>query len=198
MRRPALLFAGLTLLAVAACAREPAVNPDPNHTHADFVVWIDGTRIDFSKELFMSGSSKEGEDHSQDHHQFLHLHDGNGDVIHRHKPGLTLGDFFNSLPGIRYRDNEFLFMDCLGCAYAEGSFQTRLFVNGEENTEGSAYVFSDIDGILITNETDHVSLRTQLRGITDDACLYSRTCPERGDPPAENCVADPTVPCIVQ
>ena len=29
--------------------------------------------------------------------KYLHLHDGNGHVIHRHKPDLTLGDFFHSL-----------------------------------------------------------------------------------------------------
>lgn len=193
-----LLLVSCCFLTLTACSEKgPALNPDPNHTHADFAVWIEGKKIDFSQELYMSGSSKEGEDHSQDHHMSLHLHDGNGAVIHRHKPGLTLGDFFNSLPGIRYRENEFLFMDCLGCAHAEGTYQTKLFVNGEESPEGSVYVFSDIDRIVITDTTDPALRRAEVRDLTDEACLYSRTCPERGDPPTENCIADPTVPCII-
>jgi hypothetical protein len=188
----------LCTVALAACGRSgPAQNPDPNHTHADFAVFLGGNRADFAEEIYMSGSSKEGEDHSADHHQFFHLHDGNGTVIHRHKPALTLGEFFSSLPGVRYRGDEFLFMDCLGCANAQGSWRVRLFVNGEERTEGSEYPFSDLDKIVLTDTTDPAELRSQLRSVSDDACLYSRTCPERGDPPTENCIADPTVPCTL-
>src|SRR6185436_13173367 len=35
----------------------PAVNPDPNHNHADFAVYISGQKVDFSKSQYMSGSS---------------------------------------------------------------------------------------------------------------------------------------------
>lgn len=196
--RYSFVFVSTVLLLVACGTRTPAVNPDPNHTHADFAVWLDGTRVDFSREQYMSGTSAEGEDHSGDHHQYFHLHDGNGNVIHRHKPGLTIGDFLNSLPGVRYRENEFLFMDCFGCSQSAGEWQTRLFVNGVEKPEGSAYVFTDLDSIVITDTTDPVLLQNELAGVTNDACLYSKTCPERGEPPSENCIADPTVPCVAQ
>lgn len=80
----------LALLLVSCTAQEPAVNPDPNHTHADFAVFVDGTRFDFSQDKYMST-----EEHPK--HPHLHMHDGNGNVMHRHKPGLTIADFFQSI-----------------------------------------------------------------------------------------------------
>jgi hypothetical protein len=182
------------LLVFASCTNGPAVNPDPNHTHADFAVWIEGKQIDFSADQYMSGSSEDPE-HKNALQQYLHLHDHNGHVVHRHKPGLTLADFFSSLPGIRYQGTEWKFVDCFACARSAGTFPVKLYVNGIEQPKGAAYVFSDNDKLLITDAADPVELRKQQRMVTDDACLYSRTCPERGDPPTENCVADPNVPC---
>ena len=58
------------------------------------------------------------------------------------------------------------------------------------------YVFNDVDMIFLTDSTDETVIQNQLSQLTDDACLYSRTCPWRGDPPTENCIADPSVPCV--
>lgn len=187
----------LSLFFLAACQREVAVNPDPNHTHADFAVWIEGKQIDFSGTSFMSGSSTD-EEHAGALSPYLHLHDANGHVIHRHKHGLTLTEFFASMPGMRYEGNTFKFLDCLTCQHSSGTYAVRLFINGTEVPEGSQYVFRDDDQLLITDGIDPVELRKEIRMVTDDACLYSRTCPERGDPPTENCIADPTVPCVGQ
>lgn len=196
------MASSLGLLLLAACTKtEPAINPDPNHTHADFVLWIEGKKLDFSASQFMSGSSTDEEDGDPTHkhlHEYLHLHDANGHIIHRHKPGLTLNDFFTSMPGMRYQGNEFKFMDCITCQHSAGTYQVRLFVNGVEERQGSSYVFSDDDKLLITDTTDPVKLRKEIRMVTDEACLYSHTCPERGKPPAENCIADPEVPCVGQ
>ncbi len=191
----ALKFLFLSTFLFAACGKsEPAKNPDPNHTHADFAVWIEGKPLDFARNEFMSGSSKDAE-HKNALSPHLHLHDTNGDVIHRHKPGLTLTEFFASMPGMRYQNNEFKFLDCMTCQQAAGSYAVKLYVNGEEEPLGSLYVFADSDKLLITDTTEPVELRKQIRMMSDDACLYSRLCPERGDPPTESCVADPEVPC---
>jgi len=191
----ALKFLIISTLLFAACGTsEPAQNPDPNHTHADFAVWIEGKQIDFARDEYMSGSSKDTE-HKGALSLHLHLHDTNGHVIHRHKPGLTLTEFFNSMPALRYQGNDFKFLDCFTCQHAAGTYPVNLYVNGVEKPEGSAYVFQDDDKLLVTDTTDPVELRKQIRMVTDEACLYSRTCPERGDPPAESCVADPTIPC---
>lgn len=165
-----ILFA--SLLALSWWPREFITNPDPSHTHADFAVWIDGEKMDFSDEKYMSSSEKHL-------HAYLHLHDSLGHVIHRHQAGFSLHDFFDSL-GVHLEEEEGL----------------RKFMNRKEVPFNLDYVSKDVDRILITDSTYDGEIEFQLGQLTRDACLYSRTCPWRGNPPEENCIADPNVPCI--
>ena len=194
-----LVAVGIALVLIFRIPRGPAVNPDPNHTHADFRVMLDGASVDFSGEAFMTGASTE--DHTRDPslspmRQFLHLHDGLGHVIHRHKPGLTLQDFFDSInvgftaECIVYRAPLDRDMRCSGSPW-------RMFVNGQERPFSLNFEFADADKILLTTAADQADAEREWAAMTDDACLYSRLCPERGDPPAENCVADPEIPCVL-
>ncbi len=174
----------------------PPKNPDPNHTHADFAVWLDGKQIDFAQEKYMSGSSADLT-HKDARSLYLHLHDGNGHVIHRHKPGLTLCDFFRSLNDPKGK-SEF---DVIGTnfSYQGKMYQGQLYVNGVLMPDvGCNYDFQDDDHLLITNATDEAEIKKELSLMTDDACRYSQTCPWKGKPPTENCIADPGVPCTVQ
>ncbi|HRH94119.1 MAG TPA: hypothetical protein PKV72_06345, partial [Candidatus Peribacteria bacterium] len=91
-----LLAATIVFWALGPGQVRPALNPDPNHTHADFAVWIGGKQQDFSAPKYMSGESTDVV-HDERLSKYFHLHDGNGRVIHRHKPGLPLGDFFASI-----------------------------------------------------------------------------------------------------
>lgn len=203
VRRILFIIIGLTIVvgayALFAMQRTIVANPDPNHTHADFAVWVNGKQLDFSGPEFMSGTSEEDDPDHTKHDPYLHLHDGNGHVIHRHKPGLNIGMFFTSLG---------LDMDN-GCTPNPGSgcirkgAPLRMFVNGspflpdgETATLDRHYVFHDGDQILLTDAMDDREVRHQLGLMTDDACKYSQTCPWRGKPPVENCIADPTVPCV--
>jgi hypothetical protein len=186
----------LTVLVLGACNRTPVANPDPNHTHADFAVWIDGHQMDLSGPQFMSGTSDEADPNHTKHDPYLHLHDGNGHVIHRHKPGLTVADFFASLK-LGFTDRCF----SSGIPGEDGELCSehpfRLFVNGtEQSFNALTYAFQDGDHILITTATEDAVIKEQLSLMTDDACLYSKTCPWRGEPPTENCIADPEVPCV--
>jgi hypothetical protein len=175
MKRLFIIVGLLIVFAVSASYgyNRTTKNPDPNHTHADFAVWYQGEQFDFSDQKYMTeelsaeqlaalaaqtGTGKDLETLKQ----YLHLHDGNGHVIHRHKPGLTLGDFFSTLiwrkPGDkRYVGNTFLVAsDVVNDAYVP----VRLFVNGKVNTQGSAYVFQDGDHLLITDAKDGPSYNT--------------------------------------
>ena len=72
-----------------------------------------------------------------------------------------------------------------------------MFVNEEEVEFDLEYVFKDMDTVLFTTSAGSAEVLSQVEALTDDACRYSKTCPWRGDPPAENCIADPAVPCVV-
>jgi len=177
-----------------------AENPDPNHTHADFAIYIDGEKLDFSEMKYMSGVSWDEGSHDEAdeyHDEHLHLHDEVGHVLHRHKPGLSVGQFLESL-GFSMKEG------CMKldngnsvCSTGLNRNDWRMFVNEAEQDPDSSYVFEDMDQILFTYGSSEEEVQLQLKDMTDDSCLYSRTCPWRGDPPEENCIADPDVPCTV-
>jgi len=172
------------VLLLSACERQYQPNPDPNHTHADFAVWVDGEKVDFSGAEYMSGLSTDDTTHDEEgeyHDQYLHLHDGVGNVVHRHKPELTLREFFDSL--------DFTFSEPLE--------RWTMWINEQQEEFNLDYMFQDGDQILLTNSAGSAQVMYELEQLTNDACLYSKTCPWRGDPPTENCIADPSVPCVV-
>lgn len=202
-------------------------NPDPNHTHADFAVWVNGTQLDFSAPEYMSvvpttsaapmlpfvakahAHGDEPEGTVIPGRKYLHLHDGNGHVIHRHKPGLTLGDFFASL-GMKMTSDCFTLdqhqLEAMNQSWMEihnlganlcnnGKFHWAMYVNGTQVPMNPAYDFADLDQILLTYSAgdDHTA---ELELLSEDACRYSLRCPWKGEPPKENCISDPTVPCV--
>lgn len=203
------LFAGLILagcsLAQPANPDHTAENPDPNHTHADFAVFIRGQEWDFAAAKYQSDHIDDSDtaepEHVEvsDHHKdpYLHLHDGVGTVVHRHKPGLTLLDFFRSL-GWTWDAASRCFVPDTGTPICDSANEKwRLVINGAEQPFELNYAFADLDKLLLSFDSPVADLSGQIAHLTDDACLYSRTCPQRGTPPVENCVADPDVPCVV-
>ncbi len=246
MRRSVLF--GLFALALIACTHTLVPNPDPSHTHADFAVWINGTQLDFSAPEYMSAPPKvasvsrdaspfvsmmipsvlahgdENDGHVVPGREYLHLHDGNGHVIHMHKQGLSIGDFFASI-GLPMTDqcltlDEGQMKKFAAVAEAEKApgysgptiffgadrevctgamFQWQMFVNGKEQPFDPSYQPKDMDQILLSynnGDTEQTQVKRELKALTDDACMYSKTCPWKGDPPTENCLADPNVPCV--
>ncbi len=202
-------------------------NPDPNHTHADFAVWVNGTALDFSVPEYMSSVPKATQRtlplvpraHAHEDaeegpalpgREYLHLHDGNGHVIHRHKPGLTLGDFFASI-GLTMTTECFRLdqhqLEAMNQSWMEsynlnanlcnsGKFHWTMIVNATEVPMNPDYEFQDLDKILLTYSAgDDHSAEWEL--MTDDACMSSLRCPWKGTPPKENCISDPTIPCVV-
>lgn len=144
---------------------------EETHIHADFKVYLEGEAVDFSHQRFQSSDQNVVS-------SFVHLHDGDGEVVHFHLEGLSLGFFFETL-GIVY--NETCFVLDSGEAFCEDG---RLFVNGVEEGQGPDYLPQDLDRLLITFGTGEV--HEQLASVTDRACIYSETCPERGSPPEES------------
>ena len=169
-----------------------AVNPDPDHTHADLAIWVDGRSIDLSAEKYMLNEAS----NDPEKETSPHLHDGNALVIHRHKPGQSVGEFLEAID-ITVTDGCVMLDDGTSICNEDGK-RWQMFVNGSERPFDPSYVFADLDQILLTYGATEDQLAEQLQALSDDACLYSQTCPERGKPPVENCVADPAVPCTEQ
>jgi len=225
------IIAFIAFGAAAMTPRQYVQNPDPNHTHADFAVWVNGQLLDFSDDRYMStvpasadasalsffiptASAHDGVDHGAPTvagREYLHLHDGNGYVLHRHKPGLTIGDFFASL-GLTMTDtcltlDEFQFHELdqnwvkdfarTKNLCDDGKFHWTMIVNGQHVSMNPRYVPMDMDKILLSYGASDTAADEQYESMTDDACKYSKTCPWKGAPPTENCIADPEVPCVL-
>ncbi len=267
-----LLVPLIAVLAFAGAAaygyNRTAQNPDLNHTHADFAVWINGEQFDFAREEFMShvpvaaapsstfifvpqASAHEGEEEGGSGtvlvtgREYLHLHDMNGHVVHRHKPGLTFGDFLESVGFVldeKYTADGEMSLSCVttpdGQSYCDEpdaqkgwlalvnnaivgchpTFGGSSVCGGPDEPEYHGkpdiialwnYDFKDGDKILLSYgpffqpgeegiTPDTKEMKREWALMTDDACMYSKTCPGRGTPPTENCIADPTVPCVAQ
>lgn len=160
------------------------------HEHFDLVVFLDGEQLDLSQEKYQSSTYEYKDKH-------IHLHDGNGSVIHLHKPDVSLHTFFETLD--MNLGDDCLVLDTLQefCTNEEKSFY--IVVNGQKLSDViSEYIPNDEDRILVYyGDDDQEVLDTIFETVSDDACMYSLTCPERGEPPAENCIADPDVPCVL-
>ncbi|MFP4401815.1 MAG: hypothetical protein ACLFPL_01150 [Candidatus Nanoarchaeia archaeon] len=144
---------------------------DEFHTHADFLVVVNGTVLNFSQDKYMSGL------HSNKH-GYVHLHDGNGDVIHFHKENISLEEFFTSLD---MKFNESCFVTDENKSYCENNQSSiNMFVNGEENEEYEKYIAQDLDQILIlVGDYTQEEEEFYINNVTNKACIDSNICKER-------------------
>jgi protein-disulfide isomerase len=121
----------------------------------------------FDLKVFLNGSavnftlSKYQESESNPLDPDMHFHDGNGKVVHMHKEGVPLKKLFASF----------------NLLIPNG---TLAYVNGKRIENILDYVPQDLDQILIGS--------SNLATVSNDACIYSLKCPERGSPPDEECV----------
>lgn len=160
----------------------------PVHEHADFKVFINGKALDFTQGKYQSSPENPL---SAD----VHLHDGNGTIVHKHRSGMTLGDFFQS---IKKELTKGCFRTDTGEAYCSGPVNTlKIWVNGQPSEKYDTFEFQDGDRILISYGAESTAaLQAQMASVTRDACIYSEKCPERGAPPAEECVGGLGTDCV--
>ncbi len=158
---------------------EPVLG-DKVHEHADFKVYLNGKAFDFTSAKYQDSKEAPLD-------PYAHLHDGNGDVTHKHRQGVTLGYFFKTI-GIGFDKNCFVTDDKK--QYCSDEKNTlKLYVNGKLNDKLGEYEFTDLDRIVISyGSEDQATMQKQIDSVTDIACMYSEKCPERGTPPTENCV----------
>ena len=157
-----------------------ADNAEEVHVHSDFILYLDGTHYDLSDDKYQSGGE-------QVLHKHVHLHDNDDDVIHRHDHDITLGDFFGSLGFTLENDS---ITNDEGITFTNDDVsELMVFVNDERIDNPKDYVNEEEDLILVYfgDKNDSETIQTLLLEITDKACIYSGTCPERGTAPQESC-----------
>ena len=152
--------------------------PPEFHIHADFKMIANDTPIDFSTNKYMSTETRVLD-------PYIHLHDGESNLIHMHAPNQTLGKFFRSI-GFQLTSTCFT-LDTNVSYCNDGSKTLKLFVNGQPNTQFENYIFNDLDRILITYGDDSPeAIAQQIASVSDEACIESNKCPERGSPGDES------------
>jgi protein-disulfide isomerase len=156
---------------------EPAT---PYHAHFDFKVIADGKEFDFSESKY-----QESKDNPLD--ADAHFHDGNGKIVHLHKRDISLGQFLQSL---KFTLTKTCLITDPKTSYCSGGDKTlKVFVNEKENTDYENYIPKDLDRILITyGKYSESELQYQIDSVSDESCIYSEKCPERGPAPKEECV----------
>ncbi|MEK6887617.1 MAG: hypothetical protein AABX14_01600 [Candidatus Aenigmatarchaeota archaeon] len=127
------------------------------HTHQDFKMYVNGQMVNFSQPKYQLRSS------------LVHFEDGDGNIIHTHATGMTLGYTLGTM-------NIGLTPECLiidEVKYCNnGNSKLKMYVNGQPNNESGSYLMKDLDKILVSygNETD---LSGQIASVTDEAKLQS-------------------------
>ena len=149
------------------------------HVHGDILFSIDGQRIDLAQEKYQSTTEDQK-------HPDIHLHDNEGNILHRHADGVTFGEFLSS---IGYTlDDTCVVLDTGVRKCAEGTTILALYVNGIRQDDIASYEVQDEDQILFYyGEEDTSVIDDALNTISDRACIFSGTCPDRGTPPPESC-----------
>lgn len=149
------------------------------HVHGDFQMYIGDNRIRFTDEKYQSSTA-------HTHHASLHFHDGNDEVIHRHANNVTFSEFFDSI-GMTLT-NDCLTMDTGVKHCTVDNNKLLLLVNGKPVPDIRSYIFAEEDRILLYyGNQSNPKLSEYIENVTDIACMYSGTCPERGTPPTESC-----------
>jgi hypothetical protein len=152
---------------------------DEVHVHADFIIVVNDEKLNLTADEYQSSIK-------QVLHKNVHLHDGDDHVVHRHADGITFAEFLSSL-GFTL-NNECLTddNDVKYCTDTENVLT--LYVNKTPITLATEYIPQEEDQILLYyGRRDNDKLGEYLDSITDESCIYSGTCRERGTAPAESC-----------
>lgn len=150
------------------------------HLHADFKLYIYGAPLDFSQSKYQST-------HDNELDKDTHLHNKNGELIHIHERGVTIGKFLKTL---KINFTKYC-LDIAEINYCDspGANSLKFYVNGKSNDQYHDYEIKDLDRILISYGPEKdLQIQSQISSVGDRACIYSEKCPERGQPPKEECV----------
>lgn len=120
----------------------------PPHFHANFALYINGERVDFSQDKYMediAGCSISGKIWARDR---VHLHENNPDTIHVHHDGVTWGHFFAN-NNFTFWEN-FLSSDTGEVFVNSGERKLTFLLNGKEVSNPFNMLIHSEDRLLIS------------------------------------------------
>jgi hypothetical protein len=162
----------------------------PTHEHADFALFVRGQRFDFDKPEF---TTSEDETPVSDN---VHIHEPRINVVHAHTTLTTWDEFWSSIgfalsdpsfPGVAGDNVCMTFPD--GTKLCNTDTETWKFVANGVEVDGLANVtISDLSRVLFSyGPKDEDVFATQWPDVSDEACIPSGLCLERGAPEDEPC-----------
>ena len=149
------------------------------HVHSDFAVYVQDKKLDLTSDKYQSSLKSEKDEN-------VHIHDGNDHVLHRHADAITFANFLKSI-GFTLTDDCFT-TDSGETICSDEKNEVALYVNGEKRSDVTSYINQEEDRILVhVGPRNNPNLQTYLDSVTDEACIPSGTCLERGQPVSETC-----------
>jgi len=146
------------LLLLTACGPQIGVLGS-THTHQDLLIMINGEKYSLSKPQFMVKAKE------------VHVESMDGDAIHVHATGVTLGHFFKTL-GMKLDDECFKTREVKYCS--QENKKVSVYVNGELLPGAQDYVMQDLDKILVVyGAEDDAQVAEYLPLVTDKAKIES-------------------------
>lgn len=118
-------------------APEGAGTLGDDHAHASILVRIHGDKFDFSLPAYQIKSS------------WIHFEGSDGNTIHRHATGVTLGYLFETL-GIDLTDECYIFPDKTRQFCTNEDYSLKFYINHEKVPDIRDYVIREDDRILIS------------------------------------------------
>lgn len=177
------ILAGATIAAALTHPNNPfddhTYYDDDVHVHSDFVIYINDQKLDLTAEKYQSSIE-------QILHKNVHLHDNEDHVVHRHAEDITFAEFLESI-GFSLTENCLTLDD--GTSYcADDTSELALYVNQSLHPDMVAYIPQEEHQIMLYyGIPDNPNMQSYFDSISDESCIYSGTCPERGVAPAESC-----------
>ncbi len=123
------------------------------HDHANFLVFINGEKIDFALPQYMVKVRE------------VHIEDMNGITVHKHATGVTLGYFFKTL-GFKFNDECFV-TDKNEKFCNEADKKLNFYVNGNKNLVYGDYEIFNGDKYLISYGSSNEDIQEQLNELSE-------------------------------
>lgn len=167
------LVIGIAIILVVRFATYSA--PEQPHYHANFAVYIDGTREPFKGRGYYEETAAEmcSLQQVETPKQRAHMHDNVGDVVHVEDHLVTWGNFMQNLGWGLGND----YLKTKDTMHVNGDTGKLSFIlNGQKVDSISDQIIQDKDKLLISYGTaDSAQLQEQYKSVTNTAVTYDNS-----------------------